>query len=171
MTVPPAPEPIPVRALNQVTYCPRLYFLEYVEGLMTNNEHVEGGLFEHRRVTDPELAGRTRKDGEALHTRSVAISSEKLGITATLDVIEEKGGAVYPVEYKRGSGTRDETALPRAHFARAASAVIASSILDRQIPGNHEVRPPLCSLCRGAPARRVTSLSGIAHAVCTESRR
>src|SRR4051812_12772466 len=24
---------VPVRALNQVTYCPRLYFLEYVEGV------------------------------------------------------------------------------------------------------------------------------------------
>ena len=36
---------IPVRAVNQVTYCPRLYFLEYVEGLMTNNAHVEDGLF------------------------------------------------------------------------------------------------------------------------------
>ena len=36
---------IPVRALNQVTYCPRLYYLEYVEALMTNNEHVESGQF------------------------------------------------------------------------------------------------------------------------------
>src|SRR5437879_3049725 len=99
---------IPVRALNQVTYCPRLYYLEYVEALMTNNEHVEDGLFEHRRVDDPELANRTRKDGNVLHTRSIALSSEKLGISAKLDLIEEKHGATYPVEYKRGSGPRDE---------------------------------------------------------------
>jgi CRISP-associated protein Cas1 len=133
MTVSPAPEPIPVRALNQVTYCPRLYFLEYVEGLMTNNEHVEGGLFEHRRVTDPELAGRTRKDGEALHTRSVAISSEKLGITATLDVIEEKGGAVYPVEYKRGSGTRDECGRAAAWDNDAVQLCAQGMLLEEEL--------------------------------------
>jgi CRISP-associated protein Cas1 len=99
---------IPVRALNQVTYCPRLYFLEYVEAMMQNNEHVEDGLFAHRRVNDPDLANKTRKDGDTLNTRSVSLSSEKLGITAKLDLIEEKSGAVYPVEYKRGSGPRDE---------------------------------------------------------------
>ena len=54
---------VPVRALNQVTYCPRLYFLEYVEGVMPTNEHVEDGLFQHRRVNDPDLQNKTRKDG------------------------------------------------------------------------------------------------------------
>src|SRR5947207_1841999 len=103
-----AADPIPVRALNQVTYCPRLYYLEYVESLMRNNEHVESGLFEHRRVADPALTHRTRKDGDVLHTRSASLSSERLGITAKLDVIEERDGAAYPVEYKRGSAPRDE---------------------------------------------------------------
>src|SRR5262249_420498 len=36
---------IPVRALNQITYCQRLYYLEYVEAVMPTNEHVEDGLF------------------------------------------------------------------------------------------------------------------------------
>jgi CRISPR-associated protein Cas1 len=90
--------------LNQVSYCPRLYYLEYVEALMVNNEHVEDGLFQHRRVNDPQLEHRTRKEGEALHTRSVSLSSERLGITAKLDLMEEKDGAAYPVEYKRSAG-------------------------------------------------------------------
>ena len=72
---------IPVRALNQVSYCPRLYYLEYVEAVMPVNEHVEDGLFQHRRVNDPELANRTRKEGDSLRTRSVSLSSERLGIT------------------------------------------------------------------------------------------
>ncbi len=55
---------IPVRALNQVTYCPRLYYLEYEEALLPINEHIEDGLFQHRRVDDPALHHRTRKDGE-----------------------------------------------------------------------------------------------------------
>jgi hypothetical protein len=102
-------ELIPVRALNQVTYCPRLYYLQYIDCVMPMNEHVEGGLFDHRRIAAPELAGRTRKEGEALHTRSTAISSEKLGVTGVLDVVEEKGGDAYPVETKHVSAPRDET--------------------------------------------------------------
>src|SRR5947208_212170 len=102
---------IPVRALNQVSYCQRLYYLEYVEALMQNNEHVEDGLFKHRRVNDPDLENRPRKEKDALHTRSVSLSSERLGPTAKLGMVEEKDGDVYPVEYKRGGG--GGTAKPR----------------------------------------------------------
>src|SRR5947207_1429270 len=34
-------DPIPVRALNQLTYCPRLFYLQYVDCVMPTNEHVE----------------------------------------------------------------------------------------------------------------------------------
>src|SRR3954469_1136155 len=95
-------DPIPVRALNQVTYCPRLYYLQYVDAVMPVNEHVEGGLFEHRRVNAPGLAHRTRREGDADRTRSVALSSERLGLTGVLDQVEEKDGDAYPVETKHG---------------------------------------------------------------------
>jgi CRISPR-associated protein Cas1 len=85
-------------------YCQRLYYLEYVESIMPINEHVEDGLFQHRRVDAPSLQHRTRKEGPVLHTRSVQLSSERLGLTGKLDLVEEKDGAVYPVEYKRGPG-------------------------------------------------------------------
>jgi CRISPR-associated protein Cas1 len=103
---------IPVRALNQVTYCPRLYFLQYIDCVMPTNEHVEGGLFEHRRVDDPDLANRRRKEGDALHTRSVALSSERLGLTGVLDLVEERGEEAYPVETKHGSAPRDDDGRP-----------------------------------------------------------
>src|SRR5437763_3526966 len=128
MTTPATPDLIPVRALNQVTYCQRLYYLEYVESLMQNNEHVEDGLFQHRRVDDPDLQGRTRKEGGALHTRSVQISSEKLGITAKLDLVEEKNGAAYPVEYKRGSGPPGDNGQP-PYWDNHAVQVCAQGLL------------------------------------------
>jgi CRISP-associated protein Cas1 len=103
---------IPVRALNQVSYCPRLYYLEYVEAVMPINEHVEDGLFQHRRVNDATLANRTRKEGDTLRTRSVSLSSERLGITAKLDLLEEKGTATRPVEYKRSAAPRDRDGRP-----------------------------------------------------------
>src|SRR5690242_2243930 len=103
---------IPVRALNQVTYCPRLYYLQYVDCVMPTNEHVEGGLHDHRRVDEPELANRTRKEGEAERSRGVHLSSEALGISGVLDVIEEKNGEAYPVETKHGSAPRDDDGRP-----------------------------------------------------------
>ncbi len=104
----PSADLIPLRALNQVSYCRRLYYLEYVEGLMPINEHVEAGLFQHRRVNDPELAGRSRAEGDAVHTRSVSLSSERLGLTGKLDLVEEKDGQCYPVEYKRSAGPKSD---------------------------------------------------------------
>jgi CRISPR-associated protein Cas1 len=119
---------IPVRALNQVTYCPRLYYLEYVESIMPVNEHVEDGLFLHRRVDDPELQARQRREGPVLHTRSVQISSERLGITGKLDLIEEKAGDIYPVEYKRGCGPSGSNGLP-AFWDNDAVQVCAQALL------------------------------------------
>jgi CRISPR-associated protein Cas1 len=119
---------IPVRALNQVTYCPRLYYLEYIESVMPINEHVEDGLFQHRRVDNPELRHRTRKEGEALHTRSVQISSEHLGISGKLDLVEEKNGELYPVEYKRGGGPAGGNGQP-AFWDNDAVQVCAQGLL------------------------------------------
>src|SRR4051794_39854380 len=99
---------IPLRALNQVTYCPRLYFLQYVDCVMPTNEHVEAGLHDHRRVDDEGLANRPRKDGAVVRTRGVSLSSETLGVAGVLDLIEEKAGESCPVETKHGGAPRDE---------------------------------------------------------------
>mgnify|MGYP002780684880 CR=1 FL=1 len=107
-----ATDPIPVRALNQVTYCPRLYYLQYVDCVMPTNEHVEGGLFDHRRVDDPELKNKTRTDRGTATSRGIALSSEALGISGVLDVIEEKNGEQYPVETKHGSAPHDADGCP-----------------------------------------------------------
>ena len=104
--MPTALDLIPVRALNQVTYCPRLYYLQYVDAVMPTNEHVEGGLFDHRRVDDPDLANRTRKDGDTARSRSVAalVRSARHHRRARRD---------------RGEGRR---ALPRGDEARLGPA-------------------------------------------------
>jgi CRISPR-associated protein Cas1 len=103
---------IPLRALNQITYCPRLYYLQYVDCVMPVNEHVESGLHEHRRVDAPELANKTRKEGDADKSRGIHLSSETLGLSGILDVIEEKSGESYPVETKHGSAPRDDDGRP-----------------------------------------------------------
>jgi CRISPR-associated protein Cas1 len=119
---------IPLRALNQVTYCPRLYYLEYVEAIMPINEHVEDGLFQHRRVDDPDLQHRSRKDGDTIHTRSIQLSSTSLGLTGKLDLLEERGGQVYPVEYKRGAGPPGDDGQP-PYWDNDAVQVCAQAML------------------------------------------
>ena len=41
---------MPVRMLNEFTYCPRLFFLEWVEGEFVDSEHTVEGRGVHRRV-------------------------------------------------------------------------------------------------------------------------
>ena len=107
-----ATDPIPVRALNQVTYCPRLYYLQYVDCVMPTNEHVEAGLFDHRRVDNANLTNKTRNDRGTATSRGIALTSETLGISGVLDVIEEKAGEQYPVETKHGHAPNDSDGKP-----------------------------------------------------------
>ncbi|MEO2087965.1 MAG: CRISPR-associated protein Cas4, partial [Gemmataceae bacterium] len=127
-----APDLIPVRALNQATYCPRLYYLQYVDCVMPTNEHVEGGLFDHRRVDDPNLKLKTRTDGEAARTRGVPVSSESLGLSGVLDQIEEKNGERYPVETKHGTAPRDSDGKPTTWDNDAVQLCAQAMLLEEQ---------------------------------------
>jgi CRISPR-associated protein Cas1 len=126
------PDLIPVRALNQATYCPRLYYLQYVDCVMPTNEHVEGGLFDHRRVDDPDLKLKTRTEGEAVRTRGVPVSSETLGVSGVLDQIEEKHGERYPVETKHGTAPRDADGKPTTWDNDAVQLCAQAMLLEEQ---------------------------------------
>lgn len=134
----PSLDLVPARALNQVLYCPRLYFLQYVDGVMPVNEHVEAGRFDHRRVDDPDLRNRTRTEGETAVTRSVALASPALGVTAVLDVVEEADGELYPVETKHGSAPYDAdgrpTVWPNDAVQLCAQALLLEEATGRPVP-------------------------------------
>lgn len=44
------PDLVPARMLNEFTYCPRLFFLEWVDQLWSPNADTEEGNYQHRRV-------------------------------------------------------------------------------------------------------------------------
>jgi CRISP-associated protein Cas1 len=93
---PEVPPLIPARMLNEFTYCPRLAYLMWVQQEWAESADTLDGKHAHRRVDrEPESLAR-------IHQRSVALSSEALGLTAVLDLIEQKGGRARPVDYKRG---------------------------------------------------------------------
>ncbi len=111
------PDMIPVRMLNEFTYCPRLGFLEWVDGEWSENLETMEGSFGHRRVDRPSTKHvakpedkttekATARDAEldpvAIHTRSLMLSAPTEGLLAKLDVLELEGIVATPVDYKRG---------------------------------------------------------------------
>lgn len=93
---PPVPALVPARMLNEYAYCPRLAYLEWVQQEWADNVETLEGKHVHRRVDEPQ------GPRAVLHTRSLHLSSEELGATAVIDLIEREGRRVRPVDYKRG---------------------------------------------------------------------
>jgi hypothetical protein len=113
------PELVSARMLNEYAYCPRLFFLEWVDRLWAPSSDTEEGDREHRRVDSGGGAVPLPDEGVVKAARSVELSSERLGITAKLDLLEESNGAVVPVDTKKGRPSRgrdpgpDPGAAPR----------------------------------------------------------
>lgn len=98
---------LPARMVNEFAYCPRLAYFEWVDGEFADNAETTEGRFHHRRVDQaPARKPRQTEDegsGETtIHQRSVWLSSERLGVTAKIDLVESEGSTVIPVDYKRG---------------------------------------------------------------------
>ncbi len=96
---------LPARMLNEFQYCPRLAYLEWVQGEWAESADTIEGRGVHRRVDRPsgELPPPGEIDSETrIHARSITLSSNRLGLIAKMDLIEADDGAVVPVDYKRG---------------------------------------------------------------------
>ena len=96
---------LPARMVNEYQYCPRLAYLEWVQGEWAESSDTVEGRFQHRRVdkpasTLPDPAGVDA--GERIHVRSITLSSSRLGLIEKLDLVEGEGDTVIPVDYKRG---------------------------------------------------------------------
>ncbi len=111
-----APALVPARMLNEYTYCPRLCYMEWVQGEFAHSADTLDGLFQHRQVDRPsgdlptrerngESPGPEDEDAqpEKIHARSVMLSDEGLGAVARIDLVETKGDRATPVDYKRGT--------------------------------------------------------------------
>ena len=102
------PDYVPARMLNEFAYCPRLCYLEWVQGEFAHSEDTLDGRLRHRRVDRPSgnlnASGANDQDDadERIHARSVLLSDEMLGATARIDLVETEGRQAIPVDYKRG---------------------------------------------------------------------
>lgn len=91
----PSGEPLPARMLNEFVYCPRLFYYEFVEGVFVHNADTMRGAAIHTRVDSgsgalpPAEGGKSEtEEPEVIHSRSVSLGSERLGVTAKIDLVE-----------------------------------------------------------------------------------
>jgi CRISP-associated protein Cas1 len=97
------PALLPLRMANEYVYCPRLFWLEYVDRSFADSHDTVDGQRTHRNVDrQGEAAMPLPDDDISLTVRSVSLSSELLGITGTIDLVDYENGQVSPVDYKRG---------------------------------------------------------------------
>ncbi len=116
----------PCRGIAEHAYCPRLFYYMTVEGVFAPSADTEQGSGVHRRVDRPSAmnssaqlgaiaaveeagtAGATSSSEPDLPRtiRSLALTSERLGITGTLDLAEINGQTAIPVEYRKGRPRR-----------------------------------------------------------------
>ena len=100
------PAQLPARMLNEYTYCPRLFYLEFVQQEWAHSVDTLDGRFIHRRVDQEKgsvPAPEVLEDMPKLHARSVMVGSDALGAVARIDLLESDNGSVVPVDYKRGT--------------------------------------------------------------------
>ncbi len=142
------PQQIPARMMNEFVYCQRLFYYEFVEGVFVESVDTLRGAAIHQRVDSgngalpaakkkskaektttedqPAATGdASTKEPEAqdtepetIHSRSVQMGSERLGIVAKMDLVESKTEKtdlftaleVCPVDYKAGAPKEGEEA-------------------------------------------------------------
>ena len=124
----PAPESVPISALQHWLFCPRQCALIHVERLWAENVFTAEGRVLHRRAE----SGENERRGEVKILRGVEIASRRHGLHGVADVVELRGHPPrpYPVEYKRGR--------PKAHRADevqlCAQALCLEEMFDCDIP-------------------------------------
>ncbi len=150
------PQQIPARMLNEFVYCQRLFYYEFVEGVFVESADTLRGGAIHQRVDSGSGAlpaakkkakaeKKTAEDQpaatidaptkeseaqdtepETIHSRSVQMGSERLGVVAKMDLVEVRAALanvasdeagdlfsaleVCPVDYKAGAPKEGEEA-------------------------------------------------------------
>lgn len=111
---------MPARRLSNYLYCPRLFYLQWVENLFEENEDTIAGDAVHRKADAP-----TRFDEEKMTAlreglpdgaviRSLRLENEALGLCGVVDIVEGGPDGIELVDYKRGSPHRFGDGTPAA---------------------------------------------------------
>ena len=106
---------IPVRMLDEFAYCARLFYLEMIHGEFEDSSDTIEGRFVHRNVDETNSGLLPSADNldpsMKIKSKSVTMGSEKYGIISKIDLVENQGDEIYPVEFKKGKAPEDGTGV------------------------------------------------------------
>jgi CRISPR-associated exonuclease Cas4/CRISPR-associated protein Cas1 len=91
--------------VNEWLYCPRLAYLEWVDGMWAANADTAEGTRAHAATESgsappaPDPAAAELPDRV---TRRLSLASERLGLAAEIDVLVIEDGTAVPVDHKKG---------------------------------------------------------------------
>lgn len=122
------PELIPARMLNEFVYCPRLFYLEWVDGRWADNADTTGGSISHVSIDNrggampaPDAADPPQM------TASVRLADQELGVTAIIDRVDHADGSCSSIDYKVGSPAPDDQPWP----ADRAQVLVQAALLSQ----------------------------------------
>ena len=93
------PDYLPLSMLNQFVYCPRRFWLMYVQGEMEINAALLDGTQKHQHAHTPGASW--HPDGRTYS--SVWVWSDQLRVAGIADFVQAQSeGALIPIEHKRG---------------------------------------------------------------------
>jgi hypothetical protein len=138
---PLVPELVPARMLNESVYCPRVFYLEWVDGLWEENADTARGGLTHSPIDHKK--GRPRKDGKAWEPEETQIAAQVL-------VLRENG---YRCERATSASGRRARAS-RSRSTTSSSHACGSTSLSSGPPQPEQIRPLRSSTAPSAPAAR-----------------
>lgn len=117
------PQPLlPVRRLHNYSYCRRLFYYQWVENLFVENADTVAGTTVHRSVDESSRMEKSERPEipEGKKLRSLHLTSEALGLTGVIDIVEGGPDGIEVIDYKKGSAGRNEYG---EHTVKEADAV------------------------------------------------
>lgn len=99
---------MPVRRLHNFVYCPRLFYLQWIENIFVPNEDTVLGSALHKSIDEPNKLKQASLLEEGGTLRSVSLTSDTLQLTGIADLVETgEDGKRYLLDYKKGSPQRN----------------------------------------------------------------
>lgn len=98
------PPHMPVRRLHNYVYCPRLFYLQWIENIFVHNEDTVQGSAIHKRVDSPDKLRQDALLEEGGTLRSIHLTSDQLQLTGIIDIVEHaEDDKRILLDYKKGS--------------------------------------------------------------------
>ncbi|MCL6517082.1 CRISPR-associated endonuclease Cas1 [Alicyclobacillus sp.] len=99
---------VPIRMLNELAYCERLYHLMHVQGLFEESVDTVEGAFQHRRAEQRQRPSDIGPDAWEEAPQSLYLGDGELGIVGKLDAVRRRDDGTWePIESKHASAPRE----------------------------------------------------------------